>query len=56
MPRDRLNATMAKEAMTTLDHLKSVGPAEDLASILKIMAEANINKIPMVQDSNIIDT
>ncbi|MDP2931505.1 MAG: site-2 protease family protein [Chloroflexota bacterium] len=54
VPRDRWPTAILKETMTTLDHLKSVGPNESLSNVLKIMTESDINQVPVVQDSNVI--
>ena len=44
VPRDRWDSTTLKEVMRTLDHLKSVGPNEDLSTLLKMMTEGNITR------------
>lgn len=54
VPRERWDRTTLSEAMTTFDHVKSVSPDEDLSTILKIMTEADIDQVPVVQDGNII--
>lgn len=54
VPRDRWNRTAVKEAMTSLKTLKSVGPNQDLSSVLKTMVEADINQVPVVVDNKII--
>ena len=40
--------------MTPFANLKSVGPDEDLATVLRILTEQNINQLPVVKDGNII--
>jgi len=42
VPRNRWATTMVKESMTIIDHLKSVGPDEDLNTVLQILVENNI--------------
>lgn len=54
VPRDRWNRTAVKDAMTTLGALKSVGPNQDLSSVLKTMVEADINQVPVVVDNKVI--
>jgi Zn-dependent protease/predicted transcriptional regulator len=54
VPRDKRPIKTVREAMTPLAKLKSVGPDEDLATVLRILTEQNINQIPVVKDGNII--
>ena len=54
VPRDQWTAKTAREAMTPLRDLKSVRPNQDLATVLRILTEENINQVPVMEDSNII--
>ncbi|MBM3141436.1 MAG: CBS domain-containing protein [Chloroflexi bacterium] len=54
VPREQWPAKTVGEAMTPFANLKSVSPDEDLATVLKILTEQNINQLPVVKDGNII--
>ncbi|MBI2869344.1 MAG: site-2 protease family protein [Chloroflexi bacterium] len=54
VPRDRWSSVKAREAMTNLDQLKTVSPTEELANVLQIMAQSDINQVPVVEDHKIV--
>jgi Zn-dependent protease/predicted transcriptional regulator len=54
VPRERWATQTVKDAMTPLDRLKSVSLNEDLAKVLQVMAEEDVNQIPVVEDGNIV--
>jgi Zn-dependent protease len=54
IPRDQWNTKTVGEAMTPFDSLKWVRPDTDLSNVLRILAEDNINQVPVVQDHNIV--
>jgi CBS domain-containing protein len=43
-----------KETMTPFSKLKTVGPDQDLATVMQILAEQNINQVLVIKDNNII--
>ncbi|MCJ7763801.1 MAG: site-2 protease family protein [Dehalococcoidales bacterium] len=53
-PRRQWADKKVAEAMTPLDRIKRVQPDDDLASVLKILTEQDINQLPVVEDGNII--
>ncbi len=54
VPRDQWSTKTIREAMTPFSKLKTVGPDEDLATVMQILAEENINQVLVVKDNNII--
>lgn len=54
VPRDLWNTRTVQEAMTPIAKMKSVTENEDLSVVLQLMADADINQIPVVEDGNII--
>lgn len=54
VPRDQWSIRTVRETMTPFDKLKSVTQDEDLANILRILTEENINQVLVVKDGNII--
>jgi Zn-dependent protease/CBS domain-containing protein len=54
VPREQWHTKTAGEVMTPFANLKSVSPEEDLATVLKILTEKNINQLPVVKDGNIV--
>ena len=54
VPRDQWNMKPVRDAMTPLEKLKSVKPDEDLNTVLKTLAQNDINQVPVVQDRNIV--
>jgi predicted transcriptional regulator len=40
--------------MVKLDRLKSVAPEDDLTVVMQIMAENNINQVPVMQDHTVV--
>jgi Zn-dependent protease/predicted transcriptional regulator len=54
VPRHQWSARTAEETMTPFSNLKSVGPDEDLTTVLKILMEQNINQLLVVKDGKIV--
>jgi Zn-dependent protease len=54
VPHNLWGTKSVREAMTPLDRLKSVKPDEDLNTVLRILAQNDINQLPVVQDQNIV--
>ncbi len=54
IPRQQWHTKTAEEVMTPFAKLKSVSPDEDLATVLKILTEKNINQLPVIKDGNIV--
>ena len=53
VPREAWPVKTTSDAMTPLDKLKSVGPNEDLSTVLKILTEEDINQVLVVEDGAI---
>ena len=53
-PRRQWASKKAADVMTPLDKLKWVKPDDDLASVLKILTQQDINQLPVIEDGNII--
>lgn len=54
IPRDLWSTKRVSEAMTPLDKMASVSPQEDLATVLQILTEKDINQVPVVEDGRIV--
>jgi Zn-dependent protease/CBS domain-containing protein len=54
VPRDQWQTKTVKEIMTPLEDLKWVRPDQDLASVLGMLTEGDINQVPVVEDKEII--
>jgi Zn-dependent protease/predicted transcriptional regulator len=54
IPRDAWKTTLVREAMTPLNQVKSVSPNEDLANILQILSENDINQVPVVWENKVV--
>lgn len=54
IPRDLWNTKYVRDAMTPLDNLKFVGPNEDLNTVLQIMAQEDINQLPVIYEGKIV--
>ena len=54
IPRDRWNTELVREAMTPLNSLKSVSPNEDLNTVLQMMAQDDINQVPVIYEGKIV--
>ncbi len=48
--RDLWSAKTVRDAMTPFDKVKWVRPDEDLSSVFRILTEADVNQIPVVED------
>jgi Zn-dependent protease/CBS domain-containing protein len=54
IPREEWKEKRVTEAMLPFDKLKQVRPDEDLAHVMKILTEEEINQLPVVENGNII--
>ncbi len=54
VPRVLRSTKLVREAMTPLNSLKSVGPNEDLNTVLQIMAQDDINQVPVLHEGKIV--
>jgi Zn-dependent protease len=54
VPREKWTTETVQQAMTPFDKLKWVRPDEELSSVMKILAENNVNQVPVVLDNKII--
>lgn len=53
VPRDAWSTRTARDAMTPLEKMKAVGPEEDLATVMRILAEEDINQIMVMEDGRV---
>jgi Zn-dependent protease/CBS domain-containing protein len=54
VPRDARKSTLVRDAMTPLSQVKSVSPNEDLANILQILSENDINQVPVIWENKVV--
>lgn len=54
IPREQWDLKNVGEAMTPFSALKWVGPDTELSKVLEILAEEDINQVPVVQNHNVI--
>lgn len=54
VPRDLWSTKLARDAMTPLNDLKSVGPNEDLNTVMQILAQNDINQVPVIYEGKVI--
>lgn len=54
IPRDEWSATPVRQAMTPIDKVISVSPGEELSKVLQIMAENDINQVPVIEEQKIV--
>lgn len=54
VPRDEWGRTRVQQAMTPRNRLKTVRPRDDLARVLQIMGESDINQVPLMEDGRIV--
>ena len=54
VPRDRWGTELVRDAMTPLNSIKSVEPNEDLNVVLQMMAQDDINQIPVIYQGKIV--
>lgn len=54
IPRDQWPMTSVSKAMTPLDRLQTVPPDEDLRRVVEIMAQTDINQVPVVQEGRLV--
>jgi Zn-dependent protease/CBS domain-containing protein len=54
VPREQWSTKTIGEAMTPFANMKSVGPDDDLTTVLQILTKQNVNQLPVVKDGNII--
>ena len=54
IPREARKTTRVREVMTPLNQVKSVSPNEDLARILQILSENDINQVPVIWENKVV--
>jgi Zn-dependent protease/predicted transcriptional regulator len=54
VPREARKTTLIRDAMTPLSQVKSVSPNEDLADILQILSENDINQVPVIWENKVV--
>ena len=54
VPRDHWGTELVRDAMTPLNSIKSVEPNEDLNVVLQMMAQDDINQIPVIYQGKIV--
>ena len=54
VPRDLWDTKLVREVMTPLDDLKSVGPNEDLNTVLQMLAQDDINQVPVIYQGKMV--
>ncbi len=54
VPRDTWSTTSVREAMTPLSKVKSVSPNEDLNTVLQILAQNDINQVPVIWENKVV--
>ncbi|UCG54972.1 MAG: site-2 protease family protein [Dehalococcoidia bacterium] len=54
IPRIAWTTKKVSEVMTSLEELKQVNPNEDLARVMKMLTEEEINQLPVVEDGKVI--
>lgn len=54
IPRDLWNTRRVNEAMTPFDKIQAVSPQEDLATVMQMLTEKDINQVPVVENGQII--
>ncbi len=52
--REAWPTTMVAEAMVPFDKVKWVRPGEDLSSVLHLLADGDVNQVPVVENGNIV--
>lgn len=48
-PRDKWGETTVYRAMTPFSRLKTVGPGDDLATVMALISNGNLNQVPLVE-------
>ncbi len=54
VPRELWATKLVREAMTPLEGVKSVGPNEDLNTVMQLMAQHDINQLPVVYEGKVV--
>jgi len=54
LPREQWSSKTVRETMTPFANLNTVGPDDDLTTVLRILTEKNINQLPVVKNGNVI--
>jgi Zn-dependent protease/predicted transcriptional regulator len=54
VPRELWGTKSVREAMTSLDSMKSVGPNEDLNTVMQLMAQHDINQLPVISEGKVV--
>ncbi len=54
IPRDEWDQTSVGKAMIPLDKLHVIGPQQRVSDVLPLMAQADVNQLPVVQDGQLV--
>jgi predicted transcriptional regulator len=54
VPREQWGTKSVREAMTPLDGMKAVGPNDDLSTVMQLMAQHDINQLPVVYEGKVV--
>jgi len=54
IPREQWPVTPVEKAMTSFDRLHAVAPDDDLRNVLRVMAEQDVNQVPVVEDGRLV--
>jgi Zn-dependent protease/CBS domain-containing protein len=54
VPREQWATRSVREAMTSLGSMKSVGPDDDLNTVMQLMAQNDINQLPVVSEGKVV--
>ncbi|MGD0115284.1 MAG: site-2 protease family protein [Dehalococcoidia bacterium] len=54
IPRDQWPVTPVEKAMVSFDRLHAVSPDDDLRNVLRLMAEQDVNQVPVVEDGRLV--
>ncbi len=54
VPREQWPVTPVEKAMTSFDRLHAVAPDDDLRNVLQLMAEQDVNQVPVIEDGRLV--
>ena len=54
IPREQWPVTPVEKAMVSFDRLHAVSPDDDLRNVLRVMAEQDVNQVPVVEDGRLV--
>jgi len=54
VPRELWGTKLVREVMTSLDSVKSVKPDEDLSTVMQLMAQNDVNQVPVIAEGKVV--